>query len=235
MIGCAAMIGIVAFVIGLIAAVIANDPTFPHPLIVGAMTGGMTFVAALILVARDRGRHTSTIRNVRQVLLARQDINDGDYLAHFPDANSTLVAQTRQAVSDFFDVPVQKIHPTDSLRDDLQFDIQPPVSTLTPARSRYETTNSQEVPSFSSFYTMWLSCRTNTDSGNSFFPAFDTTDAGITDSFSATATVTVQSSMTDAVEPRLNRPFRRSLCRRQMSDLRLMSHRIRHGGPLPWI
>jgi hypothetical protein len=126
MIGCAAVIGIVAFVIGLVATLIANDPAFPHPLIAGALTGATTFVAALVLMARDSTRHNTAMRTVRQMLLTRQDVKEDDFIVHFPNSDSALLTQTREAVSRFFDVPTQKVHPTDNLRKDLQFDVLEP-------------------------------------------------------------------------------------------------------------
>jgi hypothetical protein len=122
MIGCAAIIGIVAFVVGHVSVLIANDPTFPHPLITGGMTGGMAFIAALILFARDGGRHTGAIANVRQALLDRTDVADAVFCRHFSNADPTLVIQIRRAISQFFDVPVEKVHSTENLHTDLQFD-----------------------------------------------------------------------------------------------------------------
>ncbi len=126
MIGCAGMIAAVAFVFGIIGSLFATEADIGERLMIAVMPAAIAFVAALILFARDHARHTSTMRPVRQVLLARQDVNDHDFFAHFPDADSTLITQTRQAISQFFDVPAQKIHPTDDLRNDFQFDTLEP-------------------------------------------------------------------------------------------------------------
>ena len=122
MIGCAGMIAAVAFVIGVIGSLFASEANIGERLMMASITAALAFVAALILLARDYKRHTSTMRSVRQTLLARQDVHDRDFLAHFPGLDATLIAQTRQAIAQFFDVPAAKIHPTDHLRNDLRFE-----------------------------------------------------------------------------------------------------------------
>jgi hypothetical protein len=124
-IGCAAMIAAVAFVIGLIGALVANDANF-GPLMMASMAATMAFVAALLLFSRDRARHRLAIRNVRELLLSRRDVSDTDFEAHFPHRDSSLVIQCRHAVSQFFDVPAEKIFPTDDLNTDLRFNVIKP-------------------------------------------------------------------------------------------------------------
>ena len=97
MIRCATMIGMVAFTVGFVAVLVANDPTFPHPLIAGGVTGGMACIAALLLFARDRARSTSAVAKVRQMLLARPDVTDDDFCAHFPDADPIVVTSSAKA------------------------------------------------------------------------------------------------------------------------------------------
>jgi hypothetical protein len=126
MIGCAGMIAAVAFIFGLIGSLFATEATFGQRLIMALMPAAMAFVATLILIARDDARHAGTMRAVRQMILARPDVSDHDFLAHFPGTDPTLIAQTRQAISQFFDVPAQKIHPTDNLHHDLQFNTLEP-------------------------------------------------------------------------------------------------------------
>ena len=89
-------------------------------LIIALMAGVSTFVAALILFTRDRARHFSTLRVVRKNLLARDDIHEQEFLAHFQEADSQLIAQIRLAIGKYFDVPPQKILANDSIPDDLQ-------------------------------------------------------------------------------------------------------------------
>jgi hypothetical protein len=126
MIGCAGMIAAVALILGIIASLFSTEAPFPERLTIAIGPAGMAFVAALLLLTRDRARHVSAVKAVRQMLLAREDVSEAKFMAHFPDADPTLIAQTRQAVSKFFDVPAQKIHPTDDLRSNLQFDALEP-------------------------------------------------------------------------------------------------------------
>jgi hypothetical protein len=127
MIGCAGMIAAVAFIFGVIGSLFATKASLTERLMIALIPAACAFVAALILFTRDHARHTSTMRAVRNMLLARNDVNDHEFFAHFADTDSTLIAQTRQAISGFFDVPAKKIHATDRLHNDLRF------GTLEPA------------------------------------------------------------------------------------------------------
>jgi len=121
MFGCAGMLALVAFILASIVSLFTSA-TLGGRLTLAIMSGTMTFLAALLLLARDRWRFTSTIRSVRRTLLARQDVSEAEYLKHFPASDPSLVVQTRQAVAAFFNVPVQKIHSKDNLRKDLGFE-----------------------------------------------------------------------------------------------------------------
>lgn len=124
--GCAGALAAVAFLIGLVCSLFANGATFGERMTMATMPAGMTFVAALFLLVRDRWRFASTMRSVRRRLLARLDMSDAQFVEHFPTSEPSLVAQTRQAIAAFFNVPVQKIHSTDSLRKDLGFEALEP-------------------------------------------------------------------------------------------------------------
>ena len=131
MIGCSAMIAVVAFVFGAIGSLFVSDATFTERLMFALMPAAMTFIAAFFLGYRDQALHRTAMQTVRKRLMTRADLNEIDYLAHFPNSDSTLLAQTRRAVSQFFDVPPEKIHPSDRLREDLQFDrLQPSFHTF---------------------------------------------------------------------------------------------------------
>lgn len=121
MIGCAGMIAAVAFVFGLIGSLLATQANLGQRLMIALMPAVSTFVATLMLLFRDNARHASAMRGVRKVLLARTDVDDHVFLAHFPDADAKLITQTRLAIARFFDVPPQKLHANDRLRNDLQF------------------------------------------------------------------------------------------------------------------
>ena len=113
----AAIFGLMGVAIGLAIAYVFGGP----PRSLAMMIGGFTYVAALILFFGGHWRYEAVRRRVRRMLLRREDINDADFVAAFPDIDSTLLLQARQAVGEFFDVPSTKLHPTDTLRDDLQF------------------------------------------------------------------------------------------------------------------
>jgi hypothetical protein len=120
--GCGGMIAAVAFVIGMIVSFFATDVTVGEKLALAVMTAAMAFVAAVLLMYRDHFRHTVARRAVRRMLLARQDMVDRDYSVNSPDSDPTLIAQTRQAVAAFFDVPIEKVSIDDNLREDLNFE-----------------------------------------------------------------------------------------------------------------
>jgi len=119
------MLALVAFILASIVSLFTSA-TLGGRLTLAIMSGTMTFLAALLLLARDRWRFTSTIRSVRRTLLARQNMSDTEYLERFADADPALAAQVRQEVAAFFNVPAQKIHPMDDLRKDLGFDALEP-------------------------------------------------------------------------------------------------------------
>jgi hypothetical protein len=127
MIGCAGMIAAIAFLLGLIGSLFVNEVNLFQRLMIALMPAALGFVAALLLLTRDRLRHTATMRDVRRMLLARRDVNDDEFIAQFPAADATFLAQIRQALSQFFDVPAEKIYATDNLNKDLRF------STFEPA------------------------------------------------------------------------------------------------------
>ena len=118
----ATIIAAIAFVFGLIGSLFATGASFAERIMLAAMPAAMAFAAALALFARDHWRYASVVRAVRQVLLARDDVTDAEFSSYFPDSDSVLLGQIRQAVSVFFDVPAAKIHPTDDLRRDLRCD-----------------------------------------------------------------------------------------------------------------
>lgn len=121
------MIAAVAFVFGVIGSLFATGATLAERFMISLVPAALAFVAALLLFTRDRARHSMALREVRRVLAARDAVADQDFLAYFPDIDSTLLSQTRVALAEFFDVPPQKIHPTDRLHEDLRF------GTLDPA------------------------------------------------------------------------------------------------------
>jgi hypothetical protein len=119
----------IAFVIGFVAALFSDD-TRGTPLLVGAMTGGMAFVGSLILLARDRSRNTATLKLVRDMLLARDDVHENDFCRSFSEMDAKLLVDMRNAISNFFGVPATKIHPDDELQENFRFETFQPFFLL---------------------------------------------------------------------------------------------------------
>ncbi len=126
LVGCAAMIAAVAFVLGLIGSLFATTANFGERLLIAAGVAAVAFVAALMLFIRDYASRTAAIRAVRRMLLARSDVSDADFSSHFPEVDPTFLGQIRQAVSGAFRVPAAKIHPGDNLRRTFRCDVLEP-------------------------------------------------------------------------------------------------------------
>jgi hypothetical protein len=120
LVGCATVIAVAAFVCGLIGSLFATGASFGERMLIAVGVAAMAFAAAVILNVRDHVRYKATVRAVRRTLLARDDVAEADFLSHFPEIYPTLLGQIRQAISDYFQVPVGKIHPGDSLRSNFQ-------------------------------------------------------------------------------------------------------------------
>lgn len=127
MFGCAGAIALVAFFLGGIASLFATEANLYQKLFMALIPGVMAFVAAFLLFLRDHIRLRRTLRTVRNTLLSRKDVEDQDFCKYFPNIDYTLLTQTRKAISLFFDVPPQRIYPTDRLHDDLKVDALDPV------------------------------------------------------------------------------------------------------------
>jgi hypothetical protein len=61
-----------------------------------------------------------------EILLKRVDVTDADFISYFSDIDPKLLMQIRQAIAEFFDVSIGKIHPTDTLRSAFRFDALEP-------------------------------------------------------------------------------------------------------------
>ncbi len=126
MIGCAGIIAAVPFVIGVVVALIVTESPYHDRLTIAFAPGMLAFIAALILFTRDRARQISQLQKIHNRLLARPDVTDDEFAAFFPAIDAKLLAQTRIGVSKFFNVPAEKVHPTDDLRGDLEFEAVEP-------------------------------------------------------------------------------------------------------------
>jgi hypothetical protein len=115
------VVGAIVFVPGLIVGLLLPGAPLLERAICALMPAGLAFIAALLLAGRDRILRSSAIRAVRATLATRYDVGDAEVTTAFPDVDPTLLAQTRNAIGLFFDVPASRIHPTDDLRRDLSF------------------------------------------------------------------------------------------------------------------
>lgn len=122
LIGCSGAIALVAFVIGLAASAFASGATWADRVTMVAVPTTITFVAALLLFARDSARHSSTMRKVRTYLLARNDSTDEQFVSSRPCDDAPLLLETRKAISRFFDVPTVKVGRDVRLIHDLHVD-----------------------------------------------------------------------------------------------------------------
>lgn len=120
MITFATCIAAVAFVFGMIGSFFLADANFVERLALAAMVFAMTFVAAFCLSWRDCAHQRRALSAIRRELLFRADVSEKEFATHFPGVELTLMSQTRQAIAEFFDVPLPKIHPADDLSRDLR-------------------------------------------------------------------------------------------------------------------
>jgi hypothetical protein len=126
LIGCAAVIAVVAFFLGLIGALFVVEASLAERLGIAMLPAAMAFIAAILLGTRDYARSEVTKHRVQKMLLVRIDVTDADFVASFPAFNADLVLQTREAISEFFGVPSSKIHPSDKLSGNLKVDLRKP-------------------------------------------------------------------------------------------------------------
>lgn len=120
-IGCSALVALMFLPLGVAMALMESDAPLPLRTAMVFMPSGIAFIAATLLAMRDRTLAKLRWRSVRRKLLRRHDVNRQEYLTHFPHNNPELMAEIRQAISEFFEVPVEKIHPTDDLQGDFLF------------------------------------------------------------------------------------------------------------------
>lgn len=126
LIGCSGVLSLVAFAIGFAVSLFIRDATWTDRLMMAGMPAVITFVAALLLSNRDSAEHSRTVQSVRNAVLAGDDTSDDDFVSSRPSKDATLLLETRQALSRFFDVPTGKIGRHIRLIHDLQVDkLQP--------------------------------------------------------------------------------------------------------------
>ena len=132
--GCAAIIAVFVFVLtlavllvaGLVYPPFAAETGFGVQAGLAAMLAGNVSLAFFLLMLRDSWRHRLTVRKVRAGLLTRSDVADEAFAGAFPQVEPGLLLLTRRAVAEFYDLPPEKIHPDDSLREDLLIEVLEP-------------------------------------------------------------------------------------------------------------
>lgn len=122
LIGCSAVLSLVAFVIRFAVSLFVRDATWTDRLMMAAMPAVVTFVAALLLSTRDSAKHSGTVQSVRNALLGGDDTSDDDFVSSRPSKDATSLLEARQAISRFFDVPTGKIGRDVRLIHDLHVD-----------------------------------------------------------------------------------------------------------------
>jgi hypothetical protein len=125
-IGCATIVAAVAFILGLVGALFAHEASVAERFMNAGIMAAMAFCGVLILGTRDLVRYKATIRADRRKLLAQENVTDAEFLSHFSDVDPALILQIRLAVAALFQVPAEKVHPSDSLQDDLRLNILEP-------------------------------------------------------------------------------------------------------------
>lgn len=83
----------------------------------------MTFVAILLLLARDGARTRSTIKRIQERLKDRPELSDESLASEFPlDREKSIAIDFRKGLANCLDVDHRKIYPDDNLYDDYKID-----------------------------------------------------------------------------------------------------------------
>lgn len=122
MIGCAGMIALVTLLFGALLSLAIPNATPAERISTAFMPSALSFIAAIILFRRDRVSRRGQEIRLRRQLLNRRDVGESEYLTYFPNIEPALMSQIRHAIAEFVQVPVEKIHATDRLREDLMAD-----------------------------------------------------------------------------------------------------------------
>ena len=107
-------------VCSVVAILLVMDPLGRVLILSGIFAG--TFVAYWLSARVFSARQAAALRAVHQALLGRTDVGDDEYASHFSGVDRALALDVRIAVAACFDVPPEKIHPTDDLRRDFKYD-----------------------------------------------------------------------------------------------------------------
>jgi hypothetical protein len=122
MIGCSALIAIVAFIVAVMLSIPAGGLDVGQRFGFAAMFGAAAFVASCALFARDRWRMVANRDAVRRRLSIRPDLGDEQFVRSFEPPDQALALDIRDRLARAFDVPGAKILPDESLTE-LSFDL----------------------------------------------------------------------------------------------------------------
>ncbi|HAW29828.1 MAG TPA: hypothetical protein DCY03_17175 [Planctomycetaceae bacterium] len=103
------LLAVVAFVIGFVASLFIPDLTWIARLVGATIPAFCTFFAAILLGSRDFARHSATMQDIRKNLLNSPDTTVEQFLSARPAEDPSLLLELREAIAQFFDVPVCKI------------------------------------------------------------------------------------------------------------------------------
>ncbi|TWT52202.1 hypothetical protein KOR42_30700 [Thalassoglobus neptunius] len=117
----ALVVAFVALLCGGLGSLFAQDAGPGERILMALMTSATAFVATLILGLRDLIRFRRDSRRTQQHLLERPDFFEAEFRSE-ADVDPELMKVVREAIAQFFDVPVSKIRPTDNFETDLHID-----------------------------------------------------------------------------------------------------------------
>ncbi|WP_417386278.1 hypothetical protein [Gimesia sp.] len=103
------LLAVVAFVIGFVASLFIPDLTWIERLGVAMIPAFCTFFAAILLFTRDSVRYSATMQDIRKNLLNSPDTTEEQFLSARPVEDPSLLLELREAIAQFFDVPVFKV------------------------------------------------------------------------------------------------------------------------------
>jgi hypothetical protein len=123
LVGCFGLAVALIFSISLIALAFDHSMSWMERVEVSAMIAvmipAMVAVAVSLLAWRDGIAFRRAKKAVRRRLLTRIDVTDSEFCGSFPENGDLgLILEVRNAIATFFQVPVGKIHPDDSLSED---------------------------------------------------------------------------------------------------------------------
>ena len=117
----ALVVAFMALLCGGLGSLFAQEAGPGERILMAVMTSAMAFVAALILGLRDLLRFRKASRQTQQHLLERPDFFEAEFQSE-AEVDPELMKIVREAIAQFFDVPVYKIRPTDNFETDLHID-----------------------------------------------------------------------------------------------------------------